>query len=128
MKTDQSIVVSVATKEDAPVLAKIGIAALQSDLLSRVIFANPEDVTEAEVKLGATLRREVDNPGAYVLKATCKDEDKIVAYLYIYKNDSTDGAAPALYRVTDGTMASALFQLNDKQQREIVGEKEHWSR
>jgi hypothetical protein len=118
--------ISFATEADAPALAKIGIAALQSDLVRRVIFPSQGDAARAERDLSVTLGKQLRNPKAGVIKATLKDTDKIVAYVYFYLDDTADESQPGQSNTDHGPTESFTPHLAQQRINNIIGRRKHW--
>jgi hypothetical protein len=118
--------ISFAIEKDTPALAHIGVVALRNDLIHRIIFTASIDNDRAEKELENTLKKELHNPKACIVKATLKGTDKIVGYLYVYRNDSDKEILSAPSSTVYSTLGSLMMRILKKKQCDLLAGQKHW--
>lgn len=119
--------ISYASEADIPTIAHIGIAAVQSDLVRRILFTKPGDHNTAERKLATTLHEELSNPKAHIMKATLQGSEETVGYLYGYRNDGgEEDYTPSLVGGVGGAISSLLARHMRTKRKSLLGGQTHW--
>jgi hypothetical protein len=120
--------IGFVVEADIPALVHIGVAALQSDLISRILFPGTNGKKNAQKEFADTLHKELHNPKAVLIKATTKGTEKIVAYLYIYRNDLDSNTIDTSAPVAQDTIGSRLNYLVKRKQHHLLAGQRHWGK
>jgi len=119
---------SFATEDDIPELARVGIEALQSDLVRRLFFTKALDRNRGEANLATTLRRQLTNPTGVVVKAKLCDGGKAVGYLWAYRVDNPSAERDGLSFSAKGSLGFEYEALVRKTMGKAMGGQRHWGK